>query len=423
MTSPGTPSPPAVRPSRLALQLATVGIAGVLLALVAGRAELVLVAAPCLAALAVTGRRRPPVPTVRVSLSESRCFEDEPVQLRIEVECPARAGQVRVQPFVPDLIGLEPAGPHTRLDVSDLAATWTLRPHRWGRWRLGPVTVQVWDEGWGRVRTTRVEVGDLVVFPPPARARDLTVPPRLRTRIGSHVSRVPGAGTEFVGIRRYVPGDVPRRINWPVSTRRGALHVNTYADERAAEVVAIVDTTTDLGPHGDSSLDNAVRGAAAVAQSYLTYTDRVGIIGFGTPMRWLTPDVGARQYYRIVETVLGARRDTRSSQDELAPVPRPALPSGALVFVFSPLVDPQAFELLRDLRERGHPVIVVDVLSVRPAGDGSTESDLAARVWRLDREVALHGLREMGAIVLGWHEEGGVDLERLRLEPLLGGAR
>ena len=58
------------------------------------------------------------------------------------------------------------------------------------------------------------------------------------------------------GVRRecgsWSPGDRLRRINWPVTSHRGALHVNQFAAERAAEIVALIDAIADAGPPGDS---------------------------------------------------------------------------------------------------------------------------------------------------------------------------
>src|SRR5690606_28679507 len=120
------------------------------------------------------------------------------------------------------------------------------------------------------------------------------------------------------------------------------------------DVVAVVDTTTDVGPAGWSSLDIGVRGAASVVQAYLRYADRVGIVALGGRVRWLKPDVGTRQYYRVVETLLASRLDGSFVEPDLFRLPRQALPPGALVFVFSPLLDPRVIDVIRDLRERGH---------------------------------------------------------------------
>ena len=73
---------------------------------------------------------------------------------------------------------------------------------------------------------------------------------RLPNRLGEHAARVPGEGTEFAGVREYVPGDRQRAINWPASTRLGRLQVNTFAAERSQDIVLVVDATSDVGPPG-----------------------------------------------------------------------------------------------------------------------------------------------------------------------------
>jgi hypothetical protein len=49
-------------------------------------------------------------------------------------------------------------------------------------------------------------------------------------------------------------------------------------------------------------------------------------------------------------------------------VPRAALPAGALVVVFSPLLDQRFVEALRDMRERGFTMLVVDVTHLAESG-------------------------------------------------------
>jgi len=158
-----------------------------------------------------------------------------------------------------------------------------------------------------------------------------------------------------------------RRNGQPGSSGIGtSLYVNEFHAERMADVVAVVDTTHDIG-HGDtSSLDAAVRNAVAVTGAYLRFTDRVGVVGFGGFIRWLPPGAGTRHYYRVVETLMSSRLDTSVLDPDLARLPRQAMPSGALVYVFTPLLDPRVIESLRDLRERGHRVVVFDTLKILP---------------------------------------------------------
>lgn len=415
---------PTWKVSSLLVRLSAIAGLALIVAVLTGRAELVVVAAPCLAAgVLVAHRRRPARVRVSAGVSEQRCFEDDELDVTVRVESPEPLGAISAALEMPNGFAQPDDARRQTYDAGTYTATWKVRPVRWGTWTPGPLRIRLRTPGLGHVGVLDLTMDQVTVFPPPARAKDLTVPPVLLDRFGSHVSRRRGTGTEFAEVRAYVPGDPVRRINWTVSTRRGDLFVNAYHAEQSADVVAVVDTTADVGPWGTSTLDLAVRGAAGVVQAYLRYSDRVGVVSLGGSLRWLGPDIGMRQYYRIVETMLATRRDDSFLEPEMAHLPRKALPPGALVFVFSPLIDPRAVEAVRDVRERGHAVVVVDVLTTEPPTDRSAEAQLALRLWRLEREVLLHGLAEMGVTVLPWIEGAGVALDRVRLEPLLRAAR
>jgi uncharacterized protein (DUF58 family) len=475
---------PRWRVSRLVWRLAAAGILAVLGGIVAGRPEPIVVAVPCLVAVVVALRQpRPERVLVTAAASELRAFEDDPVEVEVQVKAPFALAEIALDlalPKVPEratpaadgaaapeeaaddgdgapttpgvdapsgrtperppvqrdsaYFGIEGERGRHRFGVAEVAETWTVRARRWGRWRLGPLHLQLRTSGWGYVGRVELTLTELTVFPPPGQARDIAVPPMLLARVGSHVARRAGSGVEFAGIRAFAPGDAVRRINWAASTRRGEpgeLFVNEFAAERAADIVAVVDTTVDVGAPGRSSLDLGVRGAAAVVQAYLRYADRVGLVALGGTLRWLSPDVGTRQYYRIVETLLSSRLDNSFLEPELAHLPPQALPPGALAFVFTPLLDPRAVEAIRDLRERGHPVVLIDVLTAEPpvgpvervGRHRLRDQRLALRIWRLEREALIHRLQSIGVTVLEWDEESGVPLDRVRLEPMLRGGR
>ena len=245
-------------------------------------------------------------------------------------------------------------------------AEWRVTAQRWGRWD-GRILVTVRSPGGLFAGTAELGLGEITVFPRPPSLAQLALPAQLRTRIGDHLDRRPGEGVEFPGVRPFVPGDRLRRINWPVTSRRGALHVNQLAAERAAEIVAVIDATTDTGPPGESSLDRAVRGAAGIARAYTRAGDRVGVITLYGPMRWIAPGIGQRQFFRIVESVLDVRSLYSYVSPDMAWIPPAVLPAGALVIMFSPLLDERAIDAVIDLRERGYPVIVTDVLGTSPA--------------------------------------------------------
>ena len=160
-----------------------------------------------------------------------------------------------------------------------------------------------------------VNLPALDCYPAPAQQRTKVVLRRLPNRLGEHAARTSGEGIEFSGVREYVPGDRQRSINWPASTRRGRLQVNTFAAERSQDVVLLVDATSDVGEPGSSALDLALRGAAAAARAYLDARDRVGVISYHWgAVGWLVPGLGQRQLYRIIDSMLASDRGAATAQ-------------------------------------------------------------------------------------------------------------
>jgi uncharacterized protein (DUF58 family) len=412
-------------PSPRAANLATAALLGLLAAILTGHAALVLLAAPALGALALMPRRRPPAPDVTVALSGARCFEGEEVTVTATIGVPGGhpldeiTAELMPAPRVDLVSG---AAAQVFLHEGRVTATWVVRPGRWGRYPPGAVLARA---GLGGAQVLiRAEPDPLEVFPRPARMRPRLVPAELLRRIGEHTGRAVGAGTEFASLRPYQPGDQLRDVNRAVSIRRGQLHVNQRAAERAADLVIMIDAFgLTEGAVADRTMDLAVHGAATLAAAYLRVSDRAGVVVLGGALRWLGPAHGDRQFYRIAELLLQTRYDSWVTPD-LDRIPRTALPPGTLAVVFSPLLDPRGLAALTDLRRRGFPLIVVDTLRDEPpAVARPADASLALRLWRLDRAATRSALRALGVPVLPWTEDAELDsvLAPLRQPP--GGAR
>ncbi len=216
---------------------------------------------------------------------------------------------------------------------------------------------------------------------------------------------------EFAGARPYRPGDRRRDIDWRTTARHGELFVRQYAAERAFDLVLVLDTTVDAGEPGDSTLDLTVRAATGLAQTYLRSHDRVGLVTFGGPLRWLAPATGPRQLYRVSEALMSVRpdqseRDAGAVEYGLEHLPLRMLPPRAFVAVVTPLLDDRPLEAVRNLRSRGFSPLVVDVLIAEPEVGRRTQEQLALRAWRMQREALTVELGWLGVPVLPWDGEG-----------------
>jgi uncharacterized protein (DUF58 family) len=397
-----------------ARRLVTLAVAALIIAIVTARAEFAGLAAPALLMLATWRSDRSDELTVRLILEASTLVEGTDAVLTVEVHGHDKFDALlTVEPGDHIRAGapvLVPAGQPVRV------ARLHLEPMRWGSRSLGMLVVTLTD----RYRLTEgkalVGLPDIKCRPLPARLNSSIVLSRLPSRLGEHPARATGEGGEFAGVREFVPGDRQRRINWAATTRQGTLHLTTFAAERTQNLVIIADETTDVGVTGATSLDLVLRGAAGAVTRYIAARDRVGLVIFAGRLSWLAPGQGERHYQRLLDLMMATPGGWERAAG-LTRLPRAALPPGALIVVFSPLLDPRLVEAVRDLRERGFSVLVVDVLNAEPAPDRSKLSSLTSTIWRLEQQAIRYSLTQIGVPVVHWDGVSSLD------EPLAPYAR
>ena len=416
---PGVPGTSQARQARLAWSLSahaqrliTLALAGLVIAVITRRPEFAGVAAPAVLLLAARRPARPARIAVTASPSAAKLTEDEPAELTVTV---AGQGEHSVDLLLRPRYAVVPGTAGGQRDgepgLSGGTSGLPFQVTRTGRRSLGVLEVTLRDRWRLTEGHTTIELPIVDCYPMPAAQQQRVVLSRLPSRLGEHPSRSSGEGLEFTGVREFVPGDRQRRINWPATTRRGRLQLNTFAAERTQNVVIIADASSDVGEPGSTPVDLALRGAAGAARAYLAVRDRVGLIVYQRSVRWITPGLGARQYYRIMDLMLleHARVTDPARAEALARLPRAALPPGSLILVFSPLLDRRLVETVRDLRERGFSVLIIDVLNAEPAGSNDSVSGLARRVWRMEQEAIRFSLRELGIPLVRWDGRQSLD--------------
>jgi uncharacterized protein (DUF58 family) len=391
--------------------------AGVVLAaaLIGSYWQLIAFVAPLLGVLCSIGWQRAlPKAFVHAEPGLQRCFEGERTQLSVwataDADVEVTLALTGVEGMRLDVVADEPGRRQTVTAAAD----------RWGRYPI-MAEVNVIAPGGLLAGTATVDAVDVFVFPlaPP----QSTVIPKteLLDRLGTHLTRHIGPGVEYADIRRYVPGDQLRTVNWPVSARRGSLHVTQRLTDRAADVVVLIDTYSQPPGPATEATERALHGAVQVVQSALRSGDRAGVVtlGAGRP-RWLGADIGRRQFYRILDTMLGAGDEFETTTGTLAP--RAALPPGAIVVAFSTMLDTEFALSLIDLRKRGHTVVAVDVLEGAPfetpahAESDSTYDPLFTRMWAMQRSFMYRDMGTIGVDVVSWSSENPLD-QSMRLVP------
>lgn len=401
---------------------ATLAAVAVVAALGARRPELAIVAAPFAMLLAVgLGLAREPHVDASLVLTETRMLEGDDVLAEVTVASTTGVARLEVALDLPD--GIEVVDGDSAFAVrlapgGERVVAVVLRCARWGVYDIGAVELRARDL-FGLVLWERMLSEPLLLraYPRPEPVRRVFSAVELQVFAGNEVARVAGDGIEYADIRDFVPGDRVRSINWRASARRQRLVVNERHPERNTDVVLLVDSFVDLALGNRSTLEEAIRAAAALAERYLERRDRVGLIGFGGVLRWLRPGMGAAQRYRLVATLLETGVETTYATRDMNLVPARILPPKALVVALTPLVDHRFVNALEDLRARRFDLVVVELDPTSLVARGARRLDaLAYRLWLLQREVRRSRLERLGVGVVRWGDDVSLDaaLEEVR---------
>ena len=249
--------------------------------------------------------------------------------------------------------------------------------------------------------------GQLLILPVAPRVRHIAIRPR-QTRVysGTIPARQGGPGIEFFGVRAYQTGDTPRWINWRVSARHTEnLYTNEFEQERIADVGIILDGRRRVNQFGGGNtiFEHSVLATVAMASALLADGNRVGLMVYGKSIQWTIPGYGKKQRERIMQALAMASIGENQLFAKLV-IPRRLFPTHSQIILVSPLHD-EDLSILINLRLSGYQLLVVspDPISFEARCLPDTPSvRLAARVARLDREVALRRLRRAGIQVVDW---------------------
>ena len=358
-------------------------IAGLTAALVAGRPEPAILAAPFAIFLVIgLAMGAPPALAVRFAVDRDRSVEGDRVTLTVSTP---NTG-LEIAPIVPSglVVVDQQATPTSR--------TLVLEATRWGAFDLGTAAVRAGDPlrlWWSEaILSSRVL---LRVHPAPDRLRRAVTPAELQRFVGNHTSRARGEGFDFADLRRYAIGDRSGSVNWRASARRGALWVNDRHPDRTGDVVLLLDTFGTRGDERVVVLDHAVRTLTELAQAYERTHDRVGLLTFGGHLRWLRPGSGRTNLARIVDAMLDTERLLSNTWENTLRVPIGALPPRALLLAVTSLDNDTTLHILVDLRARGFDVAVLSDTSAVVA-----TSERAARLDALLRDARRRRLERFG---------------------------
>ncbi|GAA4679546.1 DUF58 domain-containing protein [Frondihabitans cladoniiphilus] len=407
------------------------------LALVLGRAELALVAAPLFFAVALGYDRRPnrfaPV-SVRTVLDPDQ--DATGVRYRVTIDAPPEVEAVSLMMFAADhsvhrvavdrrtAAGTDraPGAPSLsgRIPVAHSGPQEILRLH-YSLLAGAGIALSSPDDG---PESTRL------IPPPRLRIENLPMPLRVVGITGAHGSATPGDGGEFRDVALFAPGDRLRRIDWKVTARRaqlpGDLYVRRSFSTADALVMLVVDDRDELGSDVTSwtgteggtptatSLDLAREAALSLASAYIDAGDRVGFRDLAGTARSVEPGGGTRHLDRLRSTIATAA----PTGDPVKSVRTPVVPSSAVVVVVSTFLDDLAATMAITWASTGHRVVAIDVLPQPEVKHATREEQTAFRLVMLERNDRIDGMTAAGVEPVRWQPLPGDPVPAVQLRML-----
>lgn len=165
------------------------------------------------------------------------------------------------------------------------------------------------------------------------RARGFSLLPRQPVRsllAGGHTSKLRGRGLDFDEIRKYLPGDDPRTIDWKVTARTRQPHSRVYTEERERPVLLVVDQRIGMFFGSVKLIKSVVAAEAAAIAAWRTVAvkDRVGGLVFNdTEVTEVRPQRTRATVMRLLRAITNQNRALRADSDVK---PNPAQLNNAL---------------------------------------------------------------------------------------------
>lgn len=288
-----------------------------------------------------------------------------------------------------------------------------------GVWALGPVAARVAGPLGLVRRTVRWSADDRVTVAPSIagvrRFRLLALQHRLRDA-GVRAVRRRGEGTSFAGLREYVVGDDPRRIDWKATARRQAVITREYDVEQGQTVLLAVDAGRLMTQFAGAQprFEYALSSALVLADVAVQSGDQVGLIVFDDEVRAFVPPARGRAALRLVRDALVPVRASMAEPDYAAAFRTVATRhrKRALVVLFTDVIDARASQALIAHTTRGAvrhlPLVVAlrndELLRATSSAAAPSSSALyesaAAEELVAAREDALARMRRAGVSVV-----------------------
>ena len=162
-------------------------------------------------------------------------------------------------------------------------------------------------------------------------------------------------------VRPWAPGDAFNRIHWKSTARHGDIQVKEFDLEQTADAWVIVDLdrSVQAGAGDESTVEAAVRAAAAIADKAILENRAVGMTIGAHRLAQLPPDRGGRQHLKIMQLLAAVDGDGVNSLSETLVATVPRIRRGMTAVIITASLDRSWVKPLSTLRARGVACVAV----------------------------------------------------------------
>ncbi len=242
--------------------------------------------------------------------------------------------------------------------------TWAVRMPllRRGHFRVEPLQIRTGDPFGFFESAATVGNGVSVVVYPRVEALPLWRLPAANLD-GSHAMRERTLQTTPLAttVRPWAPGDAFNRIHWKSTARHGDIQVKEFDLEQTADawLVLDLDRRVQAGAGDESTVEAAIRVAAAVTDIAIQENRAVGATVSAHRLTHLPPDRGSRQRLKLMQLLAAVDGDGNTPLSETLVAAVPRIRRGMTVVVITSSLDRSWVKPLSTLRARGVACVVV----------------------------------------------------------------
>lgn len=260
-----------------------------------------------------------------------------------------------------------------------------------GHYVIPPATVRSIDEFGLRERIVHGGRDVYIsVIPPIEDLSDFSLESRsAQPEIGTFRSSSVGVGTEFFGIRNYLPGDELRKINWKASARTDSLLSNEYEREHVTNIYLFVDLTAPQ----IEALKWTVRTAASIATYLLRTRNRLGLVVLGESTSHVQIESGRRQLLRVLDKLITAEPGGTGESSTYLIRLLEEMPRCEILFVSALSSDAVSKTVLAIRGKHERLTVITRVPNVPEAREGDLVLKAATLIHSLQRRAIIQRLR------------------------------